>query len=103
MTEDLRGLLQRLHEASQPKPGDRISSIDSAKKCLGTACRRLGYPLFTHHDFRHFFATSCIESGVDIPTVAFCSPRMMQDGSIVGYTMRPRYQRSRKTDPLTLV
>jgi integrase len=24
----------------------------------------------THHDFRHIFATTCIESGVDIPTVA---------------------------------
>ncbi|MES2706748.1 MAG: tyrosine-type recombinase/integrase [Verrucomicrobiota bacterium] len=24
----------------------------------------------THHDLRHFFATVCIESGVDIPTVS---------------------------------
>ena len=24
----------------------------------------------THHDLRHLFATRCIESGVDIPTVA---------------------------------
>ena len=47
-----------------------ISQIDNAKKCLATACRRLGYPHFTHHDFRHFFATTCIESGVDIPTVS---------------------------------
>jgi integrase len=23
-----------------------------------------------HHCFRHFFATTCIESGVDIPTIA---------------------------------
>jgi integrase len=30
----------------------------------------LSYPQFTHHDFRHFFATTCIESGVDIPTVS---------------------------------
>lgn len=29
-----------------------------------------GYPGFTHHDFRHFFATTCIEAGVDIPTVS---------------------------------
>jgi hypothetical protein len=30
----------------------------------------LEFPKFTHHDFRHFFATTCIESGVDIPTVS---------------------------------
>jgi integrase len=24
----------------------------------------------THHDLRHLFATVCIESGVDIPTVS---------------------------------
>ena len=24
----------------------------------------------THHDLRHFFATICIESGVDVPTIA---------------------------------
>jgi integrase len=24
----------------------------------------------THHDLRHLFATRCIESGVDVPTVA---------------------------------
>jgi len=44
--------------------------IKSAKKCLETACRRLGFPHFIHHDFRHFFATTCIESGVDIPTIS---------------------------------
>ena len=70
MTEALRGLLQRLSDACQPKPEDRISSNNSARKSLQTACRRLGYPQFTHHDFRHFFATSCIEAGVDIPTVS---------------------------------
>ena len=48
----------------------RPSQIDSAKKHLATACRNLGYLHFTHHDFRHFFATTCIESGVDIPAVS---------------------------------
>jgi integrase len=27
-------------------------------------------PRVTHHDLRHLFATRCIESGVDIPTVS---------------------------------
>ena len=29
-----------------------------------------GFPRFTHHGLRHFFATACVESGVDIPTVS---------------------------------
>ena len=70
ITDALRGLLFRLKGERNPGPTDTISLIDSAKKCLQTACRRLGYPMFSHHDFRHFFATTCIESGVDIPTVS---------------------------------
>jgi hypothetical protein len=30
----------------------------------------VGMARITHHDLRHFFATVCIESGVDIPTVS---------------------------------
>ena len=70
ITNALRTHLLRIRGELQPKSHERISQIESAKKCLGTACRRLGYPAFTHHDFRHFFATTCIESGVDIPTVS---------------------------------
>jgi integrase len=70
MTDALRGLLLRLRNERSPQPSDTISEIDSAKRCIATACRSLGYPHFTHHDFRHFFATTCIESGVDIPTVS---------------------------------
>jgi integrase len=43
------------------------------RECLGSlksACRKLGIKALTHHDLRHLFATSCIESGVDIPTVS---------------------------------
>jgi len=35
-----------------------------------TAERILDVPRLTHHDLRHLFATRCIESGVDIPTVS---------------------------------
>jgi integrase len=70
MTEALYGLLLRLADERQPKPTDRVSLTTKAKTCLATACRRLGLPTFSHHDFRHFFATTCIESGVDIPTVS---------------------------------
>jgi integrase len=70
MTDALRNLLLRLKADQKPEPSNRISSTDRAHTCLRTACRRLGYPLFSHHDFRHFFATTCIEAGVDIPTVS---------------------------------
>ena len=70
MTEALRSLLLRLRDECEVKPEDFVSQIDSAKKCLQTACKRLNFLQFTHHDFRHFFATTCIESGVDIPTVS---------------------------------
>lgn len=40
------------------------------KRSLNTACRVLGFPKLSHHDFRHLFATRCIQSGVDLPTVA---------------------------------
>lgn len=70
MTQALRMLLLRLRDEQEPKPSDFVSQIDNAKKCLLTTCRRLGFPNFTHHDFRHFFATTCIEAGVDIPTVS---------------------------------
>jgi hypothetical protein len=70
MSEKLRELLARLKQERNPQPNDRIVPIKSARKCLQTACKKLGLPQFTHHDFRHFFATTCIESGVDIPTVS---------------------------------
>jgi integrase len=70
MSEKLRELLVRLRQEKNPQPNDRIIPTRSARKCLQTACKKLGFPQFTHHDFRHFFATTCIESGVDIPTVS---------------------------------
>lgn len=40
------------------------------RKAIRTACRRAGLPPLSPHCFRHLFATRCIESGVDMPTVA---------------------------------
>ena len=34
------------------------------------AAEKIGMKRITHHDLRHLFATICIESGVDIPTVS---------------------------------
>ena len=70
MSDRLRELLLRLKAEKNPQPDERIVTIKSARKCLQTACKKLSLPAFRHHDFRHFFATTCIESGVDIPTVS---------------------------------
>jgi integrase len=34
------------------------------------AAAKIGMKRITHHDLRHLFATICIESSVDIPTVS---------------------------------
>jgi integrase len=70
MPAALREFLLRLKNESSETPQGKILKTDSAKKCLATACKKLDFTKFTHHDFRHFFATTCIESGVDIPTVS---------------------------------
>lgn len=70
MNSALRNLLENLERAHVGEIDDYVSPIKDAKKCIQTAARRLQIHPFTHHDFRHFFATTCIESGVDIPTVS---------------------------------
>ena len=47
-----------------------IMSVESCEKSLTRACKEVGAHRLTHHDLRHYFATKCIESGVDIPTVS---------------------------------
>lgn len=39
-------------------------------KSLETCCKLAGAPRITNHDLRHLFITRCIESGVDVKTVA---------------------------------
>jgi integrase len=44
--------------------------VNECQKALDAAFNKVGIPRLTHHDARHLFATRCIESGVDVPTVA---------------------------------
>lgn len=79
---DLAALLQRVKERRQRSavvavngvpvidPGERVFRISEAQRSLDTACKTLGLERVTHHDFRHLFATRCIEAGVDIPTIS---------------------------------
>ena len=47
-----------------------VMGVRECQKAIDTACKKLGLARITHHDLRHLFATRCIESGVDIPTVS---------------------------------
>jgi integrase len=66
---DMRILLERLKE-SNPAADETVCRVHECQKALNRACKELNIVRITHHDLRHLFATRCIESGVDIPTVS---------------------------------
>ena len=66
----VNGIEATLSRLKAISAGDFILPADVANRSLKTACKFAGVPPLAHHDFRHMFATRCIESGVDIPTVA---------------------------------
>ena len=65
----MRELLNR-HRPKNLAKDERILKSDTCRKTLKHACDAVGTPPLTHHDLRHLFATRCIESGVEIPTVS---------------------------------
>jgi len=72
MIPDMRQLLERLRgERGEPEfSKSPVLRVHECQGAINTACKKLGIARFTHHDLRHLFATRCIESGVDIPTVS---------------------------------
>lgn len=68
---DARALLERMRTE---RPGESLDAkvfrVKECQKALDRACKNVGADRITHHDLRHLFATRCIESGVDIPTVS---------------------------------
>lgn len=73
MNPDMEEFLQRLkakRDKVRQKTSGKLFRISECQHSLTRACAALGIPNLTHHDLRHLFATRCIESGVDIPTVA---------------------------------
>lgn len=70
--EDLLARMRARREAIGEGLGvsEPVFAVGEAQKTLTRACDQAGIQRLTHHDLRHFFATVCIQSGVDIPTVA---------------------------------
>jgi integrase len=71
MIPDMVKLLERLRDGRQDEPATQpVMSVRECQKAMDRAAKVVGMVRITHHDLRHLFATRCIESGVDIPTVS---------------------------------
>jgi integrase len=72
MIPDMHRLLERIkaERAEADFLTNPVTRVHECQKAIDSACKKLGITRFTHHDLRHLFATRCIESGVDIPTVS---------------------------------
>lgn len=63
--DEIRELVDRRRELV-----GKIWSIKSPRRAMTNASERLGVARVGPYTCRHFFATMCLESGVDVPTVA---------------------------------
>ena len=71
MIPDMIELLNRLRSERRDDPASQpVMRVRECQVAINSACKNLKIARFTHHDLRHLFATLCIESGVDIPTVS---------------------------------
>jgi integrase len=71
MIDEMKSLLKRLRtQRQEAKSSDSVMLISECQGALTRACKNIGIKRITHHELRHLFATLCIESGVDIPTVS---------------------------------
>ncbi len=71
MIPQARELFMTMRQARENEPATaRVFLVRESQKSITRAAKATGMARITHHDLRHFFATVCIESGVDIPTVS---------------------------------
>ena len=71
MIPDAQSLFQRMRSERVGEPLDaKVFRVGECQKALDRARNKVAADRITHHDLRHLFATRCIESGVDIPTVS---------------------------------
>ena len=66
-----KNFLERLRGKNKPASlKEPVIRVRSAYAAMGKAAKKIGMEPLSHHDLRHLFATMCIESGVDVPTVS---------------------------------
>ena len=71
MISEMHSLLEEIRAQRPDDPATAsVIRFKDSRKALAHACKKIVIAKITHHDLRHLFATRCIESGVDIPTVS---------------------------------
>jgi integrase len=71
MISNMQKLLGQIrNERPNEPPEASVMRVRECQKAMDRAATVVGMHRITHHDLRHLFATRCIESGVDIPTVS---------------------------------
>lgn len=71
MFPEMRELLERLRrDRVVVTPGEPVLEVGEAQGFINSACKKLGIPRFTHHALRAMFGTTCLETGIDVRTVA---------------------------------
>ena len=71
MIPEMRAMLERLRaERADEAASNPVMRVRECIQAMKRAAKVVGMSQITHHDLRHLFATLCIESGVDIPTVS---------------------------------
>jgi len=71
LTPQAHELFSRMRaERKDEEPVAKLFRVRECQKSMDRSAEKVGMTRITHHDLRHFFATICIESGVDIPTVS---------------------------------
>jgi integrase len=71
MIPEMKKLLESMRAERADEPANtRVVPVCECQRAMDGAAKKVGMPRITHHDLRHLFATRCIESGVDIPTVS---------------------------------
>jgi integrase len=63
-------LREQRNERQDEPPNSTIMPVFECQNSMTHAAAKIGMKRITHHDLRHLFATICIESGIDIPTVS---------------------------------
>ncbi len=71
MIPEMRALLERLAKEHSELPLEGpVMVVNECQRAMDRAAAETKMSRVTHHDLRHLFATRCIESGMDIPTVS---------------------------------
>lgn len=71
MIPELEQMLKELRSERPQEPATAtVMRVFECQNSMTHAASKIGMKRITHHDLRHLFATICIESGVDVPTVS---------------------------------